>query len=276
LQSQQTAHEVEIILVFNGPGAEEIDFEWPGIRILRETKKGPAAARNTGVRAATGDVLAFVDADCTASPDWIESAMTIITKFRSRSLVAGSILRAHPPQNWISLYDTVNFLQQEQYVRHSQAFVTANLFIPRTLFELVGFFDERFEEAACEDWEWATRARRRGIPVMYDGQAAVTHPSFSKFAQLQAKVERLARGELLLKSLNGRDISHPELFDVFRSQLLRAARKSELSALDKLRVMSIGVPVAYWTWRAARSFQRSRMKAQHQLDNKPGIDLMNS
>ncbi|HEX4731748.1 MAG TPA: glycosyltransferase, partial [Solirubrobacterales bacterium] len=45
--------------------------EAAGARILRHpTRRGPAAARNTGLAAATSELVAFVDADCEVAPDW--------------------------------------------------------------------------------------------------------------------------------------------------------------------------------------------------------------
>lgn len=261
LQAQQTDYPFEVILVFNGPGAEDIKFEWPGIKILREPRRGPAAARNAGVRASNGDILAFVDSDCIAAPDWLNSAVQTLRRCRNRCIAACAITRSDERRNRVSLYDSVTYLQQEQYVRRSQSFVTANLCVPRELFNLIGFFDESFEEAACEDWEWASRARRRGVSVVYGGDAAVEHPCMVNLRQLRAKVERLARGELTLKSRTRRRVSKPELFSLLRAQLRRIAANPELGVADKFRLMSLALPVAYWSWRAARRFNPAAKKA---------------
>lgn len=44
-----------------------------GVKVIRlEKNSGPGVARNAGAAAATGEILAFTDADCVAPPDWLE------------------------------------------------------------------------------------------------------------------------------------------------------------------------------------------------------------
>jgi GT2 family glycosyltransferase len=121
-------------------------------------------------------------------------------------IVAGAISRSGTEKNAISIFDSVTYLRQEDYVRYSQACVTANLCMRRETFLSVGPFDERFHEAACEDWEWSTRARRRAIPIVFDRLAIVDHPCMDHWRQLRRKAERLGRGELLLRRMTDRRI----------------------------------------------------------------------
>ncbi len=62
--------------------------------------------------------------------------------------------------------------------------------MPRAVFERVGPFEESVVEAACEDWEWATRARRRAAPVVFDPSAALDHPCMSRLPDLKLKAEQ--------------------------------------------------------------------------------------
>ena len=46
-----------------------------GVRVVRGTHGGPAAARNLGASLATGQFLLFTDADCVPEPDWAEQML---------------------------------------------------------------------------------------------------------------------------------------------------------------------------------------------------------
>ena len=43
-----------------------------GVKILEESKRGPAATRNKGIKESKGEIIAFIDADCEASPSWLK------------------------------------------------------------------------------------------------------------------------------------------------------------------------------------------------------------
>jgi glycosyltransferase involved in cell wall biosynthesis len=63
----------EIIIVDNAPGEQDCRdaAEAAGLRYLREDRQGLDNARNAGVRAAKGELIAFTDDDCIPSPGWL-------------------------------------------------------------------------------------------------------------------------------------------------------------------------------------------------------------
>jgi glycosyltransferase involved in cell wall biosynthesis len=87
----QTLPPVEVIVVIDGPdessAAALADMGDPRVRVLRHAvSQGPAAARNTGVRAATGDWIALLDDDDHWLPD----------KLRLQAEMAMRSPQAHP------------------------------------------------------------------------------------------------------------------------------------------------------------------------------------
>jgi O-antigen biosynthesis protein len=63
----------EVILVDDGSkdNTPEIAAEFPQIRYIRQTNHGLSVARNVGAEHATGEIIAYTDADCVADPDWL-------------------------------------------------------------------------------------------------------------------------------------------------------------------------------------------------------------
>jgi glycosyltransferase involved in cell wall biosynthesis len=65
------------IIVGNGGstnGPEAVCAAYPHVRPLSEPEPRPSPARNKSIAESSGDILAFIDADCLADPDWLVGA----------------------------------------------------------------------------------------------------------------------------------------------------------------------------------------------------------
>jgi glycosyltransferase involved in cell wall biosynthesis len=74
LAQSYPASRYEIIMVDNNStdNSAALIARYPRIKLLFERKQGAYAARNRGVAAAKGDILAFTDADCVPARDWLQ------------------------------------------------------------------------------------------------------------------------------------------------------------------------------------------------------------
>src|ERR1700735_129506 len=76
LSCQQTRYTFEIIVVNNAPARSDISdavAQFPKARLITEKRRGLSYARNAGIRAARGNILAFTDDDTLAASDWLEN-----------------------------------------------------------------------------------------------------------------------------------------------------------------------------------------------------------
>jgi len=102
---------------------------------------GPAAARNTGWRTASGDIIAFTDDDCIPTPGWLSAGLAAFTDG-----VLGVSGRLIVPLERIPTDYERNAAQLA-----TSEFVTANCFYQRSCLEAIGGFDENFTSAWRED-----------------------------------------------------------------------------------------------------------------------------
>ncbi|HEX6793472.1 MAG TPA: glycosyltransferase family 2 protein [Casimicrobiaceae bacterium] len=139
----------------------------PTLRFLwMPTNRGPAAARNWGILAAQGRVIAFTDDDTVPQPDWLASGLAAIR--HGADAVAGAVdvpLPAVPTD-----------YERDAAGLSNAGFVTANCFVRRDLLCAVGGFDERFRCAWREDTDLCFRLRASGAIVRASHAARVVHP----------------------------------------------------------------------------------------------------
>ncbi|GAB3808092.1 glycosyltransferase [Spirosoma humi] len=129
-------------------------------------RRGLAAARNRGWRAARGRVIAFTDDDCLPEPTWLSSALTCFQ--RGAQVVSGQ-LRVHLPDQPTPLDRTATFLKRAE-------FMAANCFCRKSTLDRVGGFDEAFDTDWREDSDLQFRFLQAGIPIAKCSQAIVVYP----------------------------------------------------------------------------------------------------
>lgn len=150
-------------------------------------EKGAGPARNGGVAVANGEILAFVDSDCIAEPEWLAEGVRALS---SGDLAGGrvrvKIERENAPRP-VEAFEAVFAFDNARYVKQLGFSVTANLFCPKTLFDKVG----GFRVGVSEDLEWSHRARDAGYRLVYAENAVVAHPARASWDELIRKWKRL-------------------------------------------------------------------------------------
>jgi glycosyltransferase involved in cell wall biosynthesis len=162
----------------------------PGWHLVVHTEpRGSYAARNSGLRAAEGENLAFTDVDCRPQEDWIEKGLAWLS---SVPRVAGRVhLELSDSPSAAELVDAGRFLRQRRYVQEGFG-ATANLFVQRRVFDSLGGFDEHLKSGG--DYEFGLRCSLAGIPIQYADDVVVSHPARASLRELLSKSERVGFG----------------------------------------------------------------------------------
>jgi GT2 family glycosyltransferase len=138
-----------------------------GAALRNEAARGPAAARNAGWRAATGDYVAFTDDDCEAAPGWVAA----LRRSAAPDAVVQGRTEPHPDER-----HRVNaFSRTLNVTEASPFFATCNVMYPRALLERLDGFDEGFPFPAGEDTDLGWRALEAGARLLYAADALVWH-----------------------------------------------------------------------------------------------------
>ncbi len=160
---------IEVIVVNDGGKtdiSEILDFleGQLQIRYFYQENKGPAAARNLGIKKAKGEIILFLDDDSQPAPDWLEAMMRAWEKFPDFDGIGGYTLSEATD----SIYCRVNsdffnwFLRQYAYDKISPFLATCNAGYRKALLTKVGNFDERFKKAAGEERDLNIKISKTG------------------------------------------------------------------------------------------------------------------
>jgi len=141
--------------------------------------RGPAWARNEGVRRARGEVVCFIDDDCVPEAGWAE-ALTGPVLGGEVEATTGPVRMGDEATAADKAWEAiVNYLQVRAAAPGTASpgfVVTANLAARRSLLERLPF-DESFPAAAGEDRDWGERAAGAGAAARFVPEAIVVHQS---------------------------------------------------------------------------------------------------
>src|SRR5690606_316459 len=146
---------------------------------------------------ATGDVYAFIDADCRPEISWVAEGVRHLISTAPTGIAGGEVIMLPPSRrNGISLYQyETGFLQREN-IERKRFSATANMFCWKHQFELVGGFDSSLFSGA--DREWGLRASARGFRIEYCPRAQVHTSPRSTLQGAIRQARRVTAGRMQL------------------------------------------------------------------------------
>ncbi len=183
----QTFTDFEVIVVNDGsPDTEEFELALRPYRericYLKQENRGASAARNAGLRAARGDLIAFLDADDLWSPNYLEEQLKFIREFGcdlacADAMIFGvsadagqsymdSLMGAAPPEGLVTFLELINA---------DRSLITSGVVVRRDLVLEVGLFDEALRNA--QDFDLWLRLVRHGARLAYQRKVLLSYRS---------------------------------------------------------------------------------------------------
>ncbi len=232
----------EILLVDNASSDRSVELarQHAAVRLLHQPQIGSYAARNLGLEHATGEIIAFIDADCEADPGWL-SALERALRDPEIGVVLGR--RQFPvttgPLKWL-----------EAFERHKAAWVfalpegaryygyTNNMAVRAAMFDTIGRFEEVRRGA---DAVWVQAAVRQLSPraVCFTPDALVHHMEITSLAQYYHKKWLYGRSSRRNRSRTNRAFSTRDRLQIYH-RTVAAERYGWMEASTLLLLLTAG------------------------------------
>ncbi len=199
----------EVIVVDDASddGTPEVAERFAGVRLLRMNRRRQAAfCRNRAAEVARGEILAFIDSDCTADPTWLRE---LVPAFRDPSLGAlGGWVDAAFDRNGLDRYEKVkSALKMGAWCKRSEQaerffYVPAcNFLVRRNAFAAVGGFRECLHVGEDVDFCWRLQDTGRFLEFRPVGR--VSHKHRNRLGAFCARRFDYGTSEPVLQGLHG-------------------------------------------------------------------------
>jgi len=218
----------------------------PGkLKYFYQENKGPAAARNFGLRQASGEIVVFTDSDCIASPDWLKQ---ITAGYGDRKVAGiGGTIKPLTAKSMISQYCAyLRMNEKPDYIENTDFIylITGNASFRKDYLTLAGGFDERYTLAGGEDPDLCYRLQIRGYRLLYNPEAIVFNPHKQSLKELGSTYFNYGVGAtfLSLRRLSQWDLTgpcRPAWFWLF----LKALGKVSVMFLSRFSAIIINTPL---------------------------------
>lgn len=212
--ARQSLDPREVIVVDNAPEDDRTRrvVEAAGVRYVREDRPGLSFARNSGIRHASADIIAFTDDDVALHPRCLERLARAIRSSKAMA-VTGLVLPAELETEAQQHFETFwGFSQGYEPVEFDADFFAvdkasgaevwkigagANMAFHRRAFEMAGYFDTRLGAGAAgcsEDSEFWHRILSRGGKCHYEPAAVAHHYHRRDMAGLGSQIYQYMKG----------------------------------------------------------------------------------
>ena len=226
LANQEWSEPWEVIVSNNGSTDESMMIveqyrnRLPGLRIVNaydapsEPRLGVAHSYNIGIQAATGDAVAFCEADDEVAPGWVAAMGEALSE---HDFVAGRLEYRKLNEAWL-VDDGLEKLQVTGLVQHSQPPYLphangCNVGMKRSVYEAVGELDESIRYAWDQDYCW--RVQQAGFALHFLPNAVAHYRLRRSFVPMYHTSRRIAKDHVFLRQKYGKLVRKRTVLNYF-------------------------------------------------------------
>ncbi|MGE5446166.1 MAG: glycosyltransferase [Ignavibacteriales bacterium] len=199
LHSDYPEEQREIVVIDNGSTdrTAEIVKTFP-VQYQLEARRGVSYARNRGIEASRGGILAFTDSDCVVSRRWLLEVVQGFEDGKNGGMEGETV--DYPPVTPAEHY----MARRRSYSRKARLVsplspyvITANVAFRREVFDKIGVFDPRFPSGEDVDFSWRF-FQETNFELGYNPRAIIFHRHRSTVQGFFSQHVRVGRGIAML------------------------------------------------------------------------------
>lgn len=226
----------EVIVVNDGSRDRtlEITQRYDYVRLINQENKGLSVARNVGMAAATGEIMAYTDSDCMVDPDWLTY---LVAKFLSSGVAAVGGPNLSPPEDSlvpacvaVSPGVPTHILLSDEVAEHIAG---CNMAFRREILEEINGFNPIFRTAG-DDVDICWRLQDKGYTIGFSPTAIVWHFRRNTVAAYLKQQQGYGKAEALVY------FKHPYRFNLLGQPSWLGRIYGDLSTF-----LRIGQPIIY-------------------------------
>ena len=224
----QTFKSYEVIVINDGsPDTEELESILERystkLRYIKQENRGAAAARNTGLRAARGEFVAFLDADDTWLPNFLDEQIKLLKNNNANIVYADANLigdSALSNRTFMEIQPSVGDVTPESLLSSRVTVLTSTVLARKQSVFDVGLFDETIKRG--HDFDLWLRMAKKGARFAYQRNVLAVHRILESSLSGDAisQLERTLSVWQAIEKRGGLTPSEKAAFNVIRNRTL--------------------------------------------------------